>query len=107
MAKGEERRGASQKRVLKRVELCVHSMSRTLCCSWGTLIRLIHSTKSPKPATSMYLSMAPNDVCLLCARSRVNHFVHNYLSYTERETETKTQGPQLANDRAEIHSWLV
>ena len=104
MAKGKEKRDASQNRVLKYVELCVHSMSRTLYCSWGTLISLVHSTKSPKPATSMYLSMALNDVCLLCARSCVNHFVHNYLSYTDRETETETQGPQLANDRAEIHS---
>lgn len=104
MAKGKEKRDASQNRVLKYVELCVHSMSRTLYCSWGSLISLIHSTKSPKPATNMYLSMALNDVCLLCARSCVNHFVHNYLSYTDRETETETQGPQLANDRAEIHS---
>ena len=74
MAKSEEESGASQDRVLDCVELCMHSMSRAPFCNWNTSISLIHLMKSPNLATSMHLSMAPHDICLISERSCVNHF---------------------------------
>lgn len=82
-------------------------MQNPPCCSWGAPMSLIYPAQSPRPATSMHASVAPNDIHLPWARGGENYFRHNCLHYTDEETKPKAPRPQLVKDRAEIHSQLV